>query len=188
VIKIRTLTIVLLIIVLLGLTAVGVGGITYIFTNKACKEKITALQPELTTKQKNLQACQETLSSKTEGISCKNCHVNVDFHTPEKLISKNKDARICGNCHGDVHDSHKSQACEICHMGKEKTGTFTFPVPEKGKMMVCENCHGSDYIKIHKDVPNNCQACHKGDVMSYHSRTQEMQSKVSNFLNEAYEK
>ncbi|RLG57689.1 MAG: hypothetical protein DRN95_05285 [Candidatus Hydrothermarchaeota archaeon] len=183
-IKIKASTI-LLIIALFGLIAVGAGGVTYIITSKVYKEKIVALQSELSDKQKSLQACQEALSSKTEGISCRDCHKNVDFHSPEELKAKNKDARICSNCHEDVHVVHKAQPCEICHMGKEETATFTFPHPEKGKLLVCENCHDSDYLEIHKDIPSNCQACHKGDVLSYHSKNYYMQAKISDFLNKA---
>ncbi len=181
-IKIRGLAIALLVLVLLGLTAVGV---TYIAASKIYRGKVSALHSELATQQKSLKAHQEASTSKKEGITCGECHKDVSFHTPEKLRAKKEDARVCTNCHEDIHVIHKAQPCELCHMGKQKTATFTFPTPEKGKLLVCENCHGSNYLEIHKNVPNNCQACHKGDVLKYHSEKEYMQLKISKFLNKA---
>jgi len=153
----------ILVMVLLVVTAIGVGGITYMFTNEGCKEKISKLEAELGEKDKKIASYEEAL--KARGLSCDSCHVKVDFHTPEELKAKNKDARLCIDCHGDIHDTHKNQPCEICHLGKG--GTFTFPTPKKGNILICENCHDKDYLELHKDVLG-CRGCHTGDVMDYH--------------------
>ena len=42
----------ILVMVLLVVTAIGVGGITYMFANEGCKEKISKLEAELGEKDK----------------------------------------------------------------------------------------------------------------------------------------
>ncbi len=118
--------------------------------------------------------------------------------------------RICTNCHGPPldpekpvpdkdapypgDDSHphrihqrkmdlKAILCDTCHVYQ---GDFRYPKPQADQLLVCELCHGSNFIIIHVDgkifaddapmdekwirdgVKHYCAVCHMGDIMGLH--------------------
>lgn len=187
-------------------------GIAYQSGTAHYKDELRALEEDIAAKNTTLTNIEAEIASLGTGIEvsaefCTSCHDKAhltDFHYPTKIKlideSRNRTARICTKCHGQVpHDIHrrlledKKITCQACHI---RDGEFRVPKPKRGQLLVCELCHADgSYIRIHIDgkkmeggdvdpqwikegEKHPCTICHMGSVVQIHKEKTESLGRI----------
>lgn len=118
----------------------------------------------------------QTGKSKAYGVTCEACHTPVSGH-PDKDISTNTRADLCGRCHSDTRFNwdnwqnsrhyQENMSCVECHDPHSASLHNVSVEPAVDKSGLCLSCHKPDEhmspYSVHGRAGVTCVKCHLGE-------------------------